>query len=427
MHRVLSITFLFTLLCSCSKNDSVGHTHSFSTTVENGVTIAETAGGPRYQQELFRYEKIVEIRGDPSDDRSFLVYPYPPTIDPEGYLYFADARDHRIVVFSLDGVFIHAFGQAGDGPGDIILPTTIRIYGDTLIVTSNYTSRGIRQRISRFSRTGGFLDVYVESLEEALYSQVYDVARDGRRIGVAWETWEDSGTLFEHVTATVIRGSEDTTAVIRSPASEKGKRITLRTSTGTREGIADYLFQARPYIRFSPPETVVVSAGFEGKIYHYNLEGDLSRIIHLNITAEAVSQADHDSLIARYDSTIERLQQDKLNPDAGMQIRDQRNSRENLLFPEYKAFWTWIYVDDSGFSWLRKPAERLYSNTRNNHDIYRVISPEGEYLGDTHWPGMNAARVMQGFLLAIVVDQDTHERIPTVFRIVSNIPDIPYP
>jgi len=369
MRRGMILPVFLITICSCSKSDSAKLPHSFRTYTEQGVVVAETTGGPKYPQELFRYEKVVEIRGDLSDDRSLLVYPYPPTIDPQGNLYFADTEEHRVAVFSLDGEFIREFGQAGDGPGDIFMPTTIRIYGDTLIVTSNWTSIGMRQRITKFSKSGALLDVYIESLEEALHSQLYDVAGDGRRIGTDWETWEENGISFEQITATVIRGVNDTTAVIRSPATEKGITTTLRTSSGTREEVADYLFHARPYIRLTPPETVVVSAGFEGKIYRYDLDDNLIRIIHLNIPAEAVTQADQDSLIARYNTTIRHLQQDEHNPEAGRQIRDQRNSRDNLLFPEYKACWSWIYVDDSGYSWLRKPAERPFSNTRNDHDI----------------------------------------------------------
>ncbi len=427
MHRVLIVVLLFTFLSSCSRSDSVRPNHSFNMTMENGVAFAETSGGPKFPGEIFSYEKIVEIRGNPSDDRSFLVYPYPPTIDSDGFLYIADTRGHRIVVFSLEGEFIRTFGQAGEGPDDIIMPTTIRIYGDTLNVTSNWTTRGIRQRISKFTKSGAFLEVYIETLEEALYPHIYDVARDGRRIGVYWDSLEEDGTEYEYITASVIRGIDDTTAVVRSPAFEKGRRITLKTSTGTREGVTDYLFQARPQIWLSPPETVVVSAGFEGKLYHYSLDGILTRIIHLNMPPEPVTQADQDSLKARYNAMIEHLQQDELNPDASLQIRDLRNRRENLLFPEHKAFWTWTYLDDSGFSWLRKPVERPYSNTRNDHDIYQIISPEGQYLGDTEWPGVKDARVMKGYLLAIVVDQETHERVPTVFRINSVLPQMIYP
>jgi len=61
-----------------------------------------------------------------------------------------------------------------------------------------------------------------------------------------------------------------------------------------------------------------------------------------------------------------------------------------------------------------------------------VISPEGEYLGDTLWPvSLEPAgigpEIVDDFLLTIVVDEETEERVPTIYRITSIAEDLKFP
>jgi streptogramin lyase len=49
------------------------------------------------------------------------------TLGPDGNLYIADSCNHRIQVFTTDGVFVRAFGTPGRGPGELAYPYDVAI------------------------------------------------------------------------------------------------------------------------------------------------------------------------------------------------------------------------------------------------------------------------------------------------------------
>jgi hypothetical protein len=110
-----------------------------------------------------------------------------------------------------------------------------------------------------------------------------------------------------------------------------------------------------------------------------------------------------------------------------------RTVRDNLAFGEYVPFWTTVTVDDAGYCWLG-----LYEPSMRKEEAggsaFRVISPEGEYVGDTRWPLVAMAdylvrgvTIARGHLLAIERDSETYEMIPTVYRISSSVAGFRYP
>jgi hypothetical protein len=56
---------------------------------------------------------------------------------------------------------------------------------------------------------------------------------------------------------------------------------------------------------------------------------------------------------------------------------------------------------------------------------YRVLSPEGEYLGDTEWP-IRGGIIMNGYLLGWINFSTGQEPIALVFRIHSRMSDLVY-
>ena len=102
-------------------------THRFELGMENGVPTAANHGGPRFNGELFRYEKVVELNTDDGNPESVLHQARIFTMDENGVFYVADAHRHRVAVFDPDGNYLRSIGQEGDGPGDLRNPFNIDI------------------------------------------------------------------------------------------------------------------------------------------------------------------------------------------------------------------------------------------------------------------------------------------------------------
>jgi hypothetical protein len=110
-------------------------------------------------------------------------------------------------------------------------------------------------------------------------------------------------------------------------------------------------------------------------------------------------------------------------------IESAERTRENLQFRETKTFWGSVLPTDTGHLWLTKPPREMPEPTGNAVLEYRVVDPQGRYLGDTSMPPMQlpSARLVGAHLLALVIDPDTIEPIPTVFRIRPAAAGLAYP
>jgi len=101
--------------------------------------------------------------------------------------------------------------------------------------------------------------------------------------------------------------------------------------------------------------------------------------------------------------------------------------RDAVVIALEKPYWTDVKVDDAGFIWLFI-SETSQERGDAGGNLFRVLSPEGEYLGDSRWPTTLAhARLSHGHLLFLVDHDETGEIIPTMYRIVPAVKGLEYP
>ena len=65
--------------------------------------------------------------GEPGDGPGQLNRAEGITVDGDGQLYVADSVNHRVQVFSADGIYLRQYGHAGSKPGEMSYPYDIRI------------------------------------------------------------------------------------------------------------------------------------------------------------------------------------------------------------------------------------------------------------------------------------------------------------
>ena len=104
-------------------------------------------------------------------------------------------------------------------------------------------------------------------------------------------------------------------------------------------------------------------------------------------------------------------------------LRDSsgRLAEPNPRYLDPKAYWQDIRVDDWGFIWLHA---RYPDDLPDGVSRWFVLSPEGEYLGQTISPGW--ADVQRGHSLAVEDDPETAERMPVVYRIRPAVEGLQY-
>ncbi len=102
--------------------------------------------------------------------------------------------------------------------------------------------------------------------------------------------------------------------------------------------------------------------------------------------------------------------------------------RDHARLAENKAFWDGLLIDAEGYLWLQIPYEDGSLGPRPPREKQRLLSPRGEYLGVTEWPAAERVTwIGEGYLLSIVVEEDTGLEVPTVFRIRPAIEGLRYP
>ncbi|MFW6128679.1 MAG: 6-bladed beta-propeller [Candidatus Aminicenantaceae bacterium] len=78
------------------------------------------------------------------------------TVAPDGSIFAASSRQHKVFKFDSNGNLIKSFGQKGQGPGDFNVPGDLSILDEKYLVVGKYAGN---HRISLFDLEGHFVKV----------------------------------------------------------------------------------------------------------------------------------------------------------------------------------------------------------------------------------------------------------------------------
>ncbi len=121
------------------------------------IYVAEYGGNDRVTRWSgeFQFERVI-IGGD--SDEQQMRRPAAILIDAEQALWVADACNHRILQFNLDGVLLTSFGSMGRDAGQLRYPYDLDMDSDGHLVVCEYGNH----RIQWFDRKGRSLRVWGE-------------------------------------------------------------------------------------------------------------------------------------------------------------------------------------------------------------------------------------------------------------------------
>ncbi|MFC1529137.1 6-bladed beta-propeller [Gemmatimonadota bacterium] len=399
-----SLVVLTAVLAACS-SDSSESGHSFRVFEENGITVAETLGGPKYEGELFEYEQILTLKEDVENPDSFLFRAFEFWMDEDDYIYVADSGNNRIAVFDPEGNYVRQFGREGEGPGEF---RSLRIQSLDDGVISIWDSRLRRATLYRTDGT------YLETITPLQERSLTGLQRDENAnlfIFFAFGSVQDG----YHVIGNGIRvysASGDTLCEVITPAIITSFTIQTDDAFGT----ATVPYCGKPEALLLRSGEILISTGMEPRIALYNLSGEIVREVRVDLEVQPITD------------TEKRATQSRMRQDAEKDPNEQnrafdRAMAESVKYPDHKAFWTLIHEDSDGYMWLSW-STNPYNRSEEVH--YRLLSPEGEYLGETVTP-TTSGQFQQGRYLTRINNEETGQRVPTIFSIRPIAAGLKYP
>jgi hypothetical protein len=375
---------------------------------EDGVPTAVTSLGPAHTGPLFRFEEELRLRQDPEVPESLLRFPRAFFRLEDGRYLVPDIGESSFVVFGADGSYQYRFGRRGEGPGEFQSPTLQYIEGEHLVVTDRVSGR------TTVMDAEGNLVRIITPPPKVRTAMVLPAATDryvGTQLAVDYLLPD---TNRQHLVVSVYSAEWDTLWARSTDlvATDYVIRQFGRAS-------APIWYTARPMAGYLPGKGIYLSTGRDPLIEWFDLDGDPIEGVRLNIPADPVSDSLLASIEARWDRAVER------SPE-GFSKEFSRDQRRNLQVAEFKAFWDQVLLDSHGYYWLRRPMRYWDAQRERILSEYRLLSPDGEYLGDVAWP-VQYGRVQDGYLMGIYEDPESGERIPIVYRMRSAIEGFDYP
>jgi len=171
------------------------------------ATALISSASPSGQSPLTDVYKAGPIRLDPdpafgqATDWNLLFYNQfcDLTVAPDGSIFIADTRQHKIFKFDPQGKLVKSFGQKGQGPGDLNAPNKLSVLDGKYLVVGHYATD---RKISLFDLEGNFKQIL--TTERPAYRPV--ALRDGRIAYISMSYRGEGPTSTKIIEAAVIRG-----------------------------------------------------------------------------------------------------------------------------------------------------------------------------------------------------------------------------
>ena len=425
MNRLLGF-FSLSLLIACSSNEE--SSHAFQVYEEDGVTIAETSGGPRYSAELFQYD--VELVIPPGDtEESVLEFPRQFYSDSDGYLYVVDEFKAAVLVYHPDGQYSHTIGRKGYGPGDLQHPR-VQDVRDGKVTLFDLPIR----RLSFFSFKGELIETVSAPLVTGMLlfnwnTRVFHILPNSNQILLFRHQYQRNFKETERVSALFLSAIGDTLADVGTSWIETGypaeQSDIFEGRRMTRTEGRQFPYGPKPTCTFNSQIGFVIGNGVDPILTVYGFNAEIQKEIRIIQEPERVDAA--------MKQQVTKAVEDKIQSSEGVSRLNWQEYLKNLSFPETIAFSSDVEVEDSGFIWIKVP-QFPTGIAEYTDSTWRLISPEGEYLGmtvrpedDVRNPVGSWGRVFNGRLLIIHKDDETGEYLPTVYRIRPAVDGLKYP
>jgi hypothetical protein len=335
------------------------------------------------------------------------------TVVPDGSIFIASSRQHKIFKFDPDGNLIKSFGREGQGPGDFYMPGDLSILDEKLLIVGENAST---HRISLFDLEGNFKKVLKTSRPP--YRPV--ALRDGKIAYIVHNYRGEGPTDRKKIESIVIRdiNSDREVKVVEftfNMASIKVGQGKLGFGDATSGG-----FLIVP----SKEGNLIVGNSLRPFFDVFSPDGTKISTIPLNIEAIPVTKR----LIGEYKKYhIERFSENSpsLSKDQIQEtVRQLKKASWDHLFSEILPLYREVLVDAEGNLIVFKRTDCLGEECPI---FVRVYSPEGEFICEMELvegpfdlsidPRIKNMSFIDQGLIAMVVVKDAADFEPRLIKV----------
>ncbi len=399
------------LLASCSGDDVAVNEHTFRVeTGEDGVPTAVTSMVPKFDGLLMRYEEVVRLHQDEKRPESLLHQAYQYMRGPDGNYYMMDRGNSRVAVFGPDGEYLRSFGREGDGPGEFRSPMLQSVDERGVMI---YDSRS--RRVVHFDLDGALRDTYSNPrisgtvLQMNLEGELLVVMgyRSERRPDMSGSTW---------YIMTVMTTAGDTLGSVAS--GQTFQPAPVRIEGGSMIGLREH-YSPYAMITHCPGYGILAEDGSSPEFVLYDFRCRPLKRFRLEMETRPVTEEDRETVRAYYRRRLEE------------EGEDERSRRlvevelEHASFADTMPFYQSLSMDRFGYFWVYPPGDLMTSDPDAVQRI-RLLSPEGEYLGDVELP-RGLVGGSHPYLCTRTEDPVTWDYDYIVYRLVSAVPGFTYP
>jgi len=395
---------------SCSSQHSEFTDHNFQVFDEAGVTVAVTNGIPKYDMELFEYVEVLTLQEDPDDEESLLYRPSLFTMNSDGQYCVVNAGDRRILVFNSEGHYVRSMGGRGDGPGEFNTINDLTIHDDVITVTDRNS-----RRITQFNLAGVLLDMTTIPAEIGSRRPDFFILDNGTIALKTVEIERGAGKNSYSERIVVFNSVFDTLWTYTSPSHPRMITTTMASGTLLAFGVP---FAKRPQVKYVYNEGILVSNGDDPILVFYDDSGNIQRKIDLGLEPDPFPKQLEETIKAEIREGI---------TEEDPQYKELHEARLKAIeFPSTMPIWTTLNVGDCGFIWLHVPEHQDDIDSRGGY-LFRVVSPEGEYMGNTRIPFSRNFEVVQGKLLVNWTPSEAETPSLSVYQIIPAVEGLKYP
>ncbi len=392
IHRSVRILLsLVFIAAACTCGDKGRATHSFRIYTEDGITIAESSGVPKYTGELFQYEEVLRLNQDENVVASLLTQPRFVLMDENSVFYVEDNGSNRIACFDASGHYSHDIGQQGEGPGEYRIPRLQSVQEGVIVIRDSRLNR-----IMRFRTDGTFINSF--SLPHTGFSPWRFSFGPDEELILLGDDQRGFNNEYRYVTAAamVLSADGDTLA---SVVSDSVKTMYFSGAPNTLV-VAGVYFISNPRVLYHPVHGLVMTSGIEPVFECYGLDGRLRRKIRLDVPPEPVTAAEREAVRSYLRDWISQAESESSRLTRQKQL-------ELSEFQDPKACFSIRFIDEYGYLWAIRPHVE-YRRMPNGEPPagYLVFSTEGEYLGDTD-PPVPFPQFLRGHIAGIEEDEET--------------------
>jgi hypothetical protein len=341
-----------------------------------GIMLCLSAGLVTGQEDLLNAYKSgpLLLEADPefgkkSDWNSLFYHLFCDiTAAPDGSIFIASSRQHKIFKFDPTGTLIKSFGRKGQGPGDFNTPGDLSVLDGKLLVVGEYA---LSHRISLFDLEGNF-----QKLIKTRRPPYRPIAlRDGKIAYVVFSYRGEGQANTKRIASVVIRD-------INSDQEIQVAEFTFNTAS-LRIGQMSYSFgggttSGEAFIASSNEGNLIVGNSLRPFLEVFSPEGSKISTIPLNMEPIPVTK----QLIREYKKYhIDRMSGDSDSAQDQNQERQKqfRKASWDHMFAENLPLYREFLVDAEG----NLIVFRATGCWEDCPKLIQVYSSEGEFICDT--------------------------------------------